>query len=67
VPGSAAGAVAAQGSAAGAVAAQGSAARAAAAPGSPVEASNASAVYIQGLRPAQRRHLTVLKCSGWTP
>jgi hypothetical protein len=65
--GSAAGAVAAQGSAAGAVAARDWAARAAAAPGSPVEASNGSAVYIQGLRPAQRRHLTVLKCSGWTP
>jgi hypothetical protein len=55
------------GSAAGAVAARDWAARAAAAPGSPAEASNGSAVYIQGLRPAQRRHLTVLKCSGWTP
>ena len=43
------------GSAAGAVAARDWAARAAAAPGSPAEASNGSAVYIQGLRPAQRR------------
>ena len=65
--GSAAEAVAARDWAAGAVAAQGSAAGAVAAPGSPVEASNGSAVYIQGLRPAQRRRLTVLKCSGWTP
>jgi hypothetical protein len=75
--GSAAGAVAARGSAAGVVAARdwaagaavarGSAAGAAAAPGSAagmVEASNGSAVYIQGLRPAHWRHLTVLKCSG---